>query len=60
MIGLWRSGRETEAVLRAVVALDEILEDGAGFPEGDVRVGVVDGGDAAVGVDGEVFGGFDA
>ena len=53
-----RSGRETEAVL-GVVALDEVLEDGPGLPEGDVRVGVVDGGDAAVGIDGEVFGGFD-
>ena len=59
VVGLWRPGRETEAVLR-VVALDEVLEDGAGFPEGDVRVGVVDGGDAAVGVDGEVGGRFAA
>ena len=58
VVELGRSGRETEAVLR-VVALDEVLEDGAGLPEGDVRVGVVDGGDAAVGIDGEVFGVFD-
>ena len=54
-VRLGRSGRETQAALR-VVALDEVLEDGAGLPEGDVGVGVVDGGDAAVGVDGEVFG----
>ena len=55
VVRLGRAGRETKAVLR-VVALDEVLEDGAGLPEGDVGVGVVDGGDAAVGVDGEVFG----
>ena len=58
VVELGRSGCETQAVLR-VVALDEVLEDGAGLPEGEVRVGVVDGGDAAVGVDGEVFGLFD-
>lgn len=37
--------------LLGVVELDEILVDGAGFPEGEARVGVLDGGYAAVGVD---------
>ena len=58
VVELGRSGDETKAVLR-VVAFDEVLEDGAGFPEGDVRVGVVDGGDAAVGIDGQVCGFFE-
>jgi hypothetical protein len=40
-----------------VVGREQVLDDGAGFPEGDVVVvGVGDGGDAAVGVDG--FEGF--
>lgn len=34
-----------------VVLLDEVLDDCAGLPEGEVCVGVVDGGIAAVGVD---------
>ena len=42
-----------------VVALDEVQEDGAGFPDRDVGVWVDEGGDAAVGVHGEVFGGLD-
>lgn len=37
-----------------VVGLDEVLIDGARFPEGEFRVRVDDGGQAAVGVD---FGG---
>ena len=36
-----------------VVGLGEVLEDGAGLPQREVSVGVVDGGHAAVGVDGE-------
>jgi hypothetical protein len=40
-----------------VVGGEEVLDDGAGFPEGDVGVvGVGNGGDAAVGVEG--FEGF--
>ena len=39
-----------------VVGCEEVLDDGAGFEEGDVGVWVGDGGDAAVGVDG--FEGF--
>lgn len=36
-----------------VVRCEQVLDDGAGFPEGDVVVvWVGDGGDAAVGVDG--------
>lgn len=34
-----------------VVGVDEVLDDGAGFPQRDVCVWVLDGGDAAVGVD---------
>jgi len=55
VVGLGRAGSETQLV-RLVVALDEVLDDGAGLPEGDARVGVVDGGEPAVGVDGEVLG----
>ncbi len=33
-----------------VVALDEVLDGGAGFPEGEVGVWVVDGGEATVGL----------
>ena len=58
VVVLGRAGRETEAMLR-VVAFDEVLENGAGLPEGDVRVGIMDGGDAAIGIDGEIFGLFD-
>ena len=55
MIRLWGSGSKTQSVFR-VVALDEILDDGTGLPQGDVGVGVVDGWEPTVGVDGEVFG----
>lgn len=41
---------EAELVL-LVVGLGQVLEDGAGLPQGEVGVGVVDGGQAAVGVD---------
>ena len=41
-----------------VVRLEEVLENCAGFPEGEIGVGVVDGREAAVGVDGCVGGGF--
>lgn len=37
-----------------VVLLNEVLDDGARLPEGDASVGVLNGGEAAVGVDGEV------
>lgn len=30
-----------------VIGLDEVFDDGTRFPEGDVRVWVLDGGDAA-------------
>ena len=42
--------------LRGVVGGEEVFDYGAGFPEGEVSVWVVDGGDAAVGVCG--FEGF--
>ena len=58
MIRLWCSGSKTQPVLR-VVALDEILDNGTGLPESDVRIGVVDGWQATVGIDGEVLRGFD-
>jgi hypothetical protein len=47
-----------------VVGFEQVFDDGAGFEEGDGGVGVFDGGDAAVGVDGleglwiGVLGGF--
>lgn len=37
-----------------VVCFDEVLDDGARLPERDARVGVFDGREAAVWVDGEV------
>lgn len=37
--------------LALVVGLDQVLVNGTGFPEGEARVGVGDGGDAAVEVD---------
>jgi hypothetical protein len=42
--------------LGLVVCFDQILRDGAGFPEGDVGVWVDDGGHTAVGVDFRVVG----
>ena len=39
-----------------IVGREQVLDDRAGFPEGNVGVWVGDGGDAAVGVDG--FEGF--
>jgi hypothetical protein len=43
---------ETNLAVR-VVLVDQVLDDGAGFPEREVGVGVVDRGHAAIGVDGE-------
>lgn len=37
---------------RGVVGGEEVLDYGAGFPEGEVCVWVCDGGDTAVGVEG--------
>lgn len=31
-----------------VIGLDEVFDDGTGFPEGDVRVWILDSGDTAV------------
>jgi len=55
VVGLCRAGLEAQLALR-VVALDEVLDDGARLPDGDAGVGVVDGWEPAVGVDGEVLG----
>jgi hypothetical protein len=50
-------GRGVGEGVGGVVGCEQVLDDGAGFPEGDVVVvWVGDGGDAAVGVDG--FEGF--
>ncbi len=60
-VGLARAGRVADFVVDAVVLLDEVLHDGAGFEEADraaVGEGVGEGGDAAVGVDGEEEGLF--
>ncbi|OJD27763.1 hypothetical protein ACJ73_00833 [Blastomyces percursus] len=46
---LCSSGLEAQLVL-LVVGGDEVLDDGAGFPDGDARVWVVEGREAAVGV----------
>ena len=53
--GLGRSRGKADLVV-LVVGGDEVLENGAGFPEGEACVGVLDGGDPAVGVDGGVGG----
>lgn len=42
-----------------VVGLDQVLEDRAGFPEGDVGIWIVDGGDTTVRVGGDVWFRFD-
>lgn len=55
-VALARAGRVADFVTDAVVLLDEVLHDGARFEEADrltVGKGVGEGGDAAVGVDGE-------
>lgn len=60
-VGLARAGWVADFVVDAVVLLDEVLHDGAGFEEADrlaVREGVGEGGNAAVGVDGEEEGLF--
>lgn len=54
-IRLRRPRSETQAAFR-VVALDQVFDNGTGLPQGDAGVGVVDGGQATVGVDGEVLG----
>lgn len=47
---LVRRGGGRDLVLGIVLA-DEILDDGARFPEGDARVRVLEGGEPPVGVD---------
>lgn len=47
---LFRKAGDAELVI-LVVRVDEVLQDGARLPQGDARVGVFDGGCAAVGVD---------
>lgn len=44
------SGGERELLL-LVVSLDKVLDDGARLPEGEAGIGILDGGQAAVGVD---------
>jgi hypothetical protein len=46
---------EADFALR-IVLLDQVLDDGAGFPEREIGVGVVDCGHAAVGIYGEELG----
>ena len=61
LVGLARAGGVADLVGGAVVLFDEVLHDGAGFEEPDrgaVGEGVGQGGDAAVGVDGEEEGLF--
>lgn len=49
-IRLLAAGREADFVV-LVVLLHQVLDDGAGFPEREVCVGIDDGGHAAVGVE---------
>jgi hypothetical protein len=53
------ASRGKAQLVLCVVLLNEVLDDGAGFPQGEVGVGVVDGGHAAVGVDLEELGLFE-
>jgi len=55
VVGLRGAGFETYLVL-LVVALDKVLDNGAGLPKGNVGVGIVNGGNPAVRVDGEILG----
>src|SRR4051812_23426000 len=48
-VGLVGSGREAQFVL-LIVLLDQILDNCTGFPQGEVRVGIVYGGHAAIGI----------
>ena len=60
-IALARAGWVADFVVDAVVLLNEILQDRAGFEEADhlaIGKGVGEGGDTAVGVDGEEKGLF--
>jgi hypothetical protein len=52
------TGWETNSMV-LVVALHEVFDNSAGFPQRKVGVGVMNGGDAAVGIDGQVRGFFD-
>ena len=45
LILLWR--RREAQLVRFVISVDEVFNDGAGLPEGDAGIGVFDGGDAA-------------
>lgn len=49
---LLRAARVAELVGR-VIGVQEVLDDCAGLPDGEAGVGVLDGGHAAVGVDGD-------
>lgn len=53
--GLVRPHREAELVF-GVVAGDQVQDDSAGLPEREVGVGIVDGGEAAIGVYGGELG----
>lgn len=55
LVRLGTAGREADFVA-CVVLFDEVLDDGPGLPQGNVGVWVVDGRQASVGVDGQVFG----
>lgn len=52
---LFREAGNVELVL-LVVRVDQILEDGAGFPESDARIGIFNGRSAAVGIDVDEWG----
>lgn len=58
LMGFSGAAGETEPVV-FVVCFDEVFDDGAGFPQGESGVWVVDGGQTTIGVDGFVGGGFE-
>ena len=55
MVRLWCSWSKTQSLLR-VVAIDQILDNGTGLPQSNAGIGVVDGWQPTVGINGDVLG----
>ena len=55
MIRFGGSGWKAQLLLR-VVAFNQVFDDCSGLPESEVRVGIMDGGNATVGVDSKILG----
>lgn len=58
VVRLYRSGRKAELVT-GIIFLNEIFNDGARLPQGDVSIWVVDRREPAVGINGNIFGRLD-